>query len=387
MKNLAAALDELQEDHQWRSRNLLSSAQQIEPVINGRKVLSFCSNDYLGLACEPRIIERYVEAARTFGVGSGASHLITGHHACHHALEEELAEFLGCERTLLFSTGYMANLGLVGALAGRGTTVFEDRLNHASLIDAAVLARAHLKRYDHLTVDALYRQLRANVGKDGLIATDGVFSMDGTVAPIEALQKLSDGFDVPLIVDDAHGIGVLGEEGKGCTESCRRDDTILVGTLGKAFGVFGAFVAARGDIIEWCVQRARSYIYTTALPPSVAEAARTALALIRGEPGRRAQLLEQVAYFRQCARQADLPVTSSRTPIQPVMLGASKMALEASQALLEDGLLVQAIREPTVPRHQARLRVTLCATHTREHIDRLIEALSKSCTRAGEDTP
>ncbi|MYB89908.1 MAG: 8-amino-7-oxononanoate synthase [Proteobacteria bacterium] len=385
MKNLAAALDELQEDHQWRSRNLLSSAQQIEPVINGRKVLSFCSNDYLGLACEPRIIERYVEAAKTFGVGSGASHLITGHHACHHALEEELADFLGCERTLLFSTGYMANLGLVGALAGRDTTVYQDRLSHASLIDAAVLARAHLKRYDHLAVDALHRHLRKNVGKDGLIATDGVFSMDGTVAPIEALQKLADSFSVPLVVDDAHGIGVLGEEGKGCTEGCRRDETILVGTLGKAFGVFGAFVAARADIIEWCVQRARSYIYTTALPPSVAEAARTALALIREEPGRRAKLLEQVAYFRQCAREADLPVTASRTPIQPIVLGDSKTALEASRALLEEGILVQAIREPTVPKHQARLRVTLCATHTRSHIDRLIDVLTRSCSRSGED--
>lgn len=381
MKNLAAALDELQENHQWRSRNLLSSAQQTEPVINGRKVLSFCSNDYLGLACEPRIVERYVEAAKTFGVGSGASHLITGHHACHHALEEELADFLGCERALLFSTGYMANLGLVGALAGRDTTVYQDRLSHASLIDAAVLARARLKRYDHLAVDVLHRQLHANAGKDGLIATDGVFSMDGTVAPIEALQKLADSFSVPLIVDDAHGIGVLGEEGKGCTESCRRDETILVGTLGKAFGVFGAFVAARADTIEWCVQRARSYIYTTALPPSVAEAARTALALIREEPGRRVQLLERVAYFRQCAHQANLPVTSSKTPIQPVVLGASKAALEASHTLLQDGILVPAVREPTVARHQARLRVTLCATHTRSHIDRLVDALARSCTR------
>ena len=295
MKDFGTALERLREGDLLRTRHVLASAQQIEPVIDGRKVLSFCSNDYLGLANHPRMIERYARAAHVHGVGSGASHLITGHHECHRALEEELAEFLGCERTLLFSTGYMANLGLVGALAGRETVLLEDRLNHASLMDAAVLARARLKRYAHLDTDALAQQLEAAGSAPRLIASDGVFSMDGTVAPVEALQHLAHRFDARLILDDAHGIGVLGSQGKGCTEGLRAPDTLLVGTLGKAFGVFGAFVCASADIIEWCIQHARSYIYTTALPPSVAEAARAALELVREEAWRRQALHDQIS--------------------------------------------------------------------------------------------
>ena len=379
MKHLATELDRLREEDLLRTRHVLSSAQQIEPVINGRKVLSFCSNDYLGLANHPRMIDSYVRTAKRFGVGSGASHLITGHHQCHQALEEALAEFLGCERALLFSTGYMANLGLVGALADRETVLFEDQLNHASLIDAAVLARARLKRYDHLDTGALAQKLEAAGKRAKLIASDGVFSMDGTVARIDALQSLAHRFDAPLIIDDAHGIGVLGARGTGCTENRRAADTILVGTLGKAFGAFGAFVGARADLIEWCVQRARSYIYTTALPPSVAEAARTALQLIREEAWRRETLLDRVSYFRTCAKQMNLPITSSETPIQPVVLGTSSAALKVSQDLLGQDILVQAIRPPTVPRHQARLRVTLCTTHSHTHIDRLVECLARSC--------
>ena len=382
MDSLAPALDRLREEHRLRSRMIRSSAQQIEPVIQGRKVLSFCSNDYLGLANHPRIIERYVRAAGEHGVGSGASHLVTGHHTSHHALEEELAEFMGCERALLFSTGYMANLGVVSALANRTSILFEDRLNHASLIDAAVLARAQLKRYAHLDTDELQQKLMAVADRPKLIATDGVFSMDGTVSRVDKLQELARTCDAQLVIDDAHGIGVLGRDGKGCTEGRLAGDTIVVGTLGKAFGTFGAFVAARQEVIDWCVQRARSYTYTTALPPSLAEAARTGLQLIREEPWRREKLQTLVAYFRKCATQMALPITSSVTPIQPVILGSSAAALQASQALFDENIMVQAIRPPTVPKHQARLRVTFSATHTEAHIDQLIESLAKNCIQA-----
>ena len=379
MDDLAKALDKLQAKHLLRTRSTRSSAQQIEPVIDGRKVLSFCSNDYLGLANHPGIIERYVQAAREHGVGSGASHLITGHHRSHQALEEELAEFMGCERALLFSTGYMANLGVVSALAGRTSAVFEDRLNHASLIDAAMLTRGRLERYGHLDMDELQHKLTAASERSRLIASDGVFSMDGTVTPVDALQELASVHDAWLVIDDAHGIGVVGEHGKGCTEGRLAQDIVVVGTLGKAFGTFGAFATGSRDVIDWCLQRARSYVYTTALPPSLAEAARAALQLVREESWRREKLQVLVTYFRKCADQTGLPVTPSATPIQPLILGSPLTALEASRSLLDEGILVPAIRPPTVARHQARLRVTFSAVHTETHVDRLIEALVKTC--------
>ena len=387
MDELARGLERLQAEQLLRTRSVRSSAQQIEPVIDGRKVLSFCSNDYLGLASHPRIIERLIRSAGESGVGSGASHLITGHHASHHALEEELAAFMECERVLLFSTGYMANLGVVGALAGRTTVVFEDRLNHASLIDAAVLARARLERYAHLDTMELRRKLEAVPDRPGLIASDGVFSMDGTVCPVESLQAIARAGDAKLVIDDAHGIGVLGQHGKGCMEGRLDKNTLVVGTLGKAFGTFGAFVAGPQEIIEWCIQRARSYAYTTALPPALAEAARAGLQLIREEPWRRENLQARVDYFRKCSTEQSLPVTASVTPIQPVMLGSADAALRTSRALLEYGILVPAIRPPTVAREQARLRVTFSATHTEAHIDRLIEALSRALqpARANHD--
>ena len=379
MDDLAKALDKLQAKHLLRTRSTRSSAQQIEPVIDGRKVLSFCSNDYLGLANHPGIIERYVQAAREHGVGSGASHLITGHHRSHQALEEELAEFMGCERALLFSTGYMANLGVVSALAGRTSAVFEDRLNHASLIDAAMLTRGRLERYGHLDMAELQHKLAAASERSRLIASDGVFSMDGTVTPVDALQELASVHDAWLVIDDAHGIGVVGEHGKGCTEGRLAQDIVVVGTLGKAFGTFGAFATGPRDVIDWCLQRARSYVYTTALPPSLAEAARAALQLVREESWRREKLQALVTYFRKCADQTGLPVTPSATPIQPLILGSPLTALEASRSLLDEGILVPAIRPPTVARHQARLRVTFSAVHTETHVDRLIEALVKTC--------
>ena len=316
-------------------------------------------------------------------MGSGASHLITGHHRSHQALEEELAEFMGCERVLLFSTGYMANLGVISALAGRTSVLFEDRLNHASLIDAAMLARARLVRYAHLDTSELRRKLEAVPERSRLIASDGVFSMDGTVAQVDALQALADSCGARLVIDDAHGIGVLGEHGKGCTEGRLAGNTVVVGTLGKAFGTFGAFAAGPREVIEWCLQRARSYVYTTALPPSLAEASRAALQLVHEEPWRRERLQALVAHFRKCADQAGLPLSPSATPIQPVILGSPAAALKASRGLLDEGILVPAIRPPTVARRQARLRVTFSATHDEAHVERLVEALARTCGPGG----
>ncbi len=375
MDNLAAALDKLRQEHLYRIRNISSAAQQIEPTINGQKVLSFCSNDYLGLANHPKIIESFVKAAIKYGVGTGASHLITGHHQCHHALEEELAEFIGCEKTLLFSTGYMANLGVVSSLANRDTSIFEDRLNHASLIDAGLITRSQLKRYRHLNTEDLHKKLNTDKSKEKLILSDGVFSMDGTISQVDQLQTLAKNHVARLIIDDAHGIGVLGKHGKGCTEDQLTTETILIGTLGKAFGTFGAFVAAKQEIIEWCIQRARTYIYTTAVPPSIAEATRMSLQLVHEESWRREKLQALVKRFRDYAKQMGLPISSSVTPIQPIILGSAATAIKVSEELLNKGIMVLAIRPPTVPHNKARLRITFSATHTEDHIDQLVEAL------------
>ena len=381
MKDLANELDKLNEKNLFRSRRLLSSAQQIEPIINGQKVLSFCSNDYLGLANHPKVVERFAHAVTKFGVGAGASHLITGHHESHAALEQELAEFIGCEKVLLFSTGYMANLGVVSSLASRNSIIFSDKLNHASLNDAAIQSRGKLKRYDHQDINQLEKLIVEKNANDKFILSDGVFSMDGSIASVEQLQSLARKYKTKLIIDDAHGIGVLGQNGKGCTEGFLEKESILVGTLGKAFGTFGAFVAANQKTIEWLIQTAHSYIYTTALPPAVAEASRTTLNLIQTEAWRREALQERTQYFRQQCLQAGIKITNSTTAIQPIILGSSEKSLRVSEQLLKSEILVPAIRPPTVPNNTARLRISLCATHTTAHIDKLIVALEQSFSK------
>ncbi len=377
MKDLATELDRLNEKNLFRSRRILSSAQEIEPIIDGKKVLSFCSNDYLGLANHEKVKHAFLGAIEKYGVGSGASHLVTGHHECHAALENELAKFLGCEKVLLFSTGYMANLGVVSALATRDSEIFLDKLNHASLNDAAIQSRANLKRYAHLDLDHLERLLSASNKNSRLILSDGVFSMDGTVASISQLQNIAANYESQLIIDDAHGIGVLGGNGIGSTDGLLNDETILVGTLGKAFGTFGAFVAAKQDIIEWLIQRAHSYIYTTAIPPAIAEATRISLQIIQDEPWRREKLQELVNYFRKACEQTNIKLTNSRMPIQPIIVGPSNIAMKLSLLLLENSILVPAIRPPTVPDGTARIRVTFCANHTKQHIDQLVDVLSR----------
>lgn len=377
MKDLATELDKLNESNLFRSRRLLSSAQEIEPIVDGQKVLSFCSNDYLGLANHPKVKERFINAAKEYGVGSGASHLVTGHHKSHAALEEELAEFLVCEKVLLFSTGYMANLGVVSSFASRDSVIFSDKLNHASLNDAAIQSRAQLKRYAHQDMEHLDALIHSSDKQEKLILSDGVFSMDGTIAPIHTLQEYSVANNAQLIIDDAHGIGVLGKQGRGCTENIINKDTVLVGTLGKAFGTFGAFVAAKQEVIQWLIQKAHSYIYTTAIPPAIAEATRCSLGLIRSETEHRKHLKQLIEYFRSSCKQLNLQLTESNTPIQPILIGSSKTALHISNQLLQKKILVPAIRPPTVPNNTARLRVTFCAKHTKAHIDQLLSVLSK----------
>ena len=364
-------------EHRYRRRRVLESPQATEVRIDGRELLSFCSNDYLGLASDPRVLAAFKAGADQYGVGSGGSHLVTGHATPHHALEEELADFAGTERALLFSTGYMANLGVAGALTRRHATVFEDKLNHASLIDAARQG-ATVKRYAHGDMARLTGLLAA-AGGDKLILTDGVFSMDGDLAPLPMLVTLARDHDARLLVDDAHGFGVLGMHGRGSFEHfglAVAPPAILMGTLGKAFGTFGAFVAGEADLIEYLIQEARTYVYTTALPPAVAAATRASLRLVREEGWRRTALDERIRQFRAGAAQLGLELLESFTPIQPVIFGAAAAALAASADLEQRGILVPAIRPPTVPEGGARLRITLSALHSAQHVDQLLEALA-----------
>jgi 8-amino-7-oxononanoate synthase len=352
---------------------------------DGRELVDFSSNDYLGLACHPALARAMSACAAAAGAGSGASHLITGHGAEHERLEEELAAFTNRERALLFSTGYMANLAVMTALAGRGERVLLDRLCHASLIDGARLSGATLARYRHADAGEAARLAEAHTGDTVLLATDGVFSMDGDLAPLPALARCARAHDLWLIVDDAHGVGVVGGSGGGVLEHYGLGSEavpVLVGTLGKAFGTFGAFVAGSATLIEFLIQKSRTYVYTTALPQPVAAAARAALALARTESWRRERLAALIARFRAAAQAAEVPLAPSTTPIQPVVLGSAAAALAAQRQLAAAGLWVVAIRPPTVPPGGARLRVTLSAAHTEAQVDALAEHLGSGCRSA-----
>ncbi len=347
--------------------------------LDGRQCVDFCNNDYLGLAAHPQVIEALIDAARIHGVGARASHLITGHQTEHEALEHELAAWTGRERAIVFSTGYMANLGLASALARRGAIVFGDRLNHASLIDGGRLSGATLLHYPHGDVAALEQQLVAQESGTALVLTDGVFSMDGDLAPLPALAAACAKHGAFLAVDDAHGLGVIGATGRGSSEHFQltaAEVPALVGTFGKAFGTFGAFIAGNGDLIETLIQRARTYIYTTALPPAVAAATRAALAVSIAEPWRRERVLALTRRFRELALAAGITLVASETPIQPILLGSAQEAMRASNALLERGFFVAAIRPPTVPADTSRLRVTFSASHRDTDVENLVAALA-----------
>jgi 8-amino-7-oxononanoate synthase len=377
---LQQLLQQRQQSALYRTRQIHQGPQTPILWLADQPYLAFCSNDYLGLANHPRLITAFQQAATDYGVGSGASHLITGHTQAHHALETELATYTGYERALLFSTGYMANLGVITALLDRHDAIFLDKLNHASLVDAALLSRASICRYPHQDLTVLERLLIQTAARHKLIVTDGVFSMDGDLANLPQLVQLAKTHQAWLMVDDAHGLGVLGKTGRGILEEYNLgvdEVPILMGTLGKAFGVFGAFVAGSELLIETLIQTARSYIYTTALPPALAETIRTSLIVAQEESWRRQRLQQLITYFHTVANQFQLPLMPSVTPIQPILLGETERALAVSQALYQRGIIVTAIRPPTVPQGTARLRVTLSATHEEQQIDSLITTLTE----------
>lgn len=381
MRDLAPALERRRQQHLYRRRQTLDSPQGVEITVDGAPYLSFCSNDYLGLANHPDLVSALADGAQRFGVGSGAAHLITGHSVAHQALEEDLAEFTGRPRALLFSTGYMANLGVASALLGRDDSLIEDRLNHASLIDAAQLSGAKLVRYRHTDMDSLSRRLEAVSRGGALVASDAVFSMDGDCAPLVDMHALCKRHHAWLLADDAHGFGVLGKQGRGWfAEQLGKSEgnTVLMATLGKALGTFGAFVAGSDDLIETLIQQARTYIYTTATPPALAWATRTALRLVREGDDLRAHLQKLIERFRAGAAQLDLPLMASSTPIQPLLVGEAEIALQLGEVLRRKGILAGVIRPPTVPGGAARLRITLSALHTPGQVDRLLDVLGKS---------
>lgn len=365
----------------YRRRRVVDSALSRTLVVDGHEVLNFCSNDYLGLANDPRVAAAFAAGIERWGSGAGASHLVCGHTSAHHELEEALADFTGRERALLFSTGYGANVGTINALVSTRDAVFEDRLNHASLLDGGWISRANFNWYEHCDARDLEARLGSLDDAAGrvLVVSDGIFSMDGDMCPIEDLVSVAHGAGAWLMIDDAHGIGVQGAHGTGVVDPERfgtEDVPVLMATLGKAFGTFGAFVAGDESLIEYLIQRARNYIYTTALPSAVAVATLASLDIVRKEDWRRAHLAELIERFRSGARQLALELMPSSTPIQPILIGDSGRAMAVSKALEERGILVTAIRPPTVPQGTARLRVTLTAAHTADDIDRLLEMLS-----------
>lgn len=377
LTRLQAGLAALKAEHLERRRRVLESAQGVHIQIDGRRVVSFCSNDYLGLAADPALVAAAHAALDTCGVGAGAAHLIAGHHRLHHDFETAFARFVGKPAALLFSTGYMANLGVLTALVGRKGEVFADKLNHASLVDAAQLSGAVFTRYRHADLAQLEGQLAASTAQERLIVSDLVFSMDGDLAPVDALLDLAERFDAWLYLDDAHGFGVLDGGRGGLTARARASDRVIyLATLGKAAGVAGAAVAAHAGVIDWLIQKARPYIYTTASPPLLAACMLESLHQIETGEARRARLRQHIAQLR--AGLAGLEIGSlmaSDTPIQPLVVGTNAEAVRLSSVLLERGLLVPAIRTPTVPAGTARLRITLSAAHGAADIAKLVEAL------------
>jgi len=370
---------------EWRSAGLERRRRVVRPVsattveVDGKIITAFASNDYLGLSRHPRLIEAVAEGARRFGVGAGASHLVSGHHVVHEELERELARFAGKPAALTCMNGYVANVALMTTLAGTGDVIFSDELNHASIVDGTRLSRAAVKVYPHTDVDALEWQLKSSAAGHKLVVTDAVFSMDGDVAPLRELLALCERYDALLVIDDAHGFGVWGPEGRGSVQALglESDSIVYMGTLGKSAGLSGAFIAADRLIIDRLIQRARPYVFSTASSPALAHATLTALELIRSADAGRAR----VAAYRDRLQRASSEwkpyrMLPSATAIQPLIIGDNIATVEIADALLREGLWVPAIRPPTVPEGSARLRITLSAAHSDADIDRLCETLS-----------
>jgi len=375
---LQAKLDQRHQQFLYRHRTHVASGCDAVLQVDGKSLINFCSNDYLGLAGHPDIAAALKAGVDQYGTGSGASHLISGHSTAHQHLEEQLAAFTGRPRALLFSTGYMANLGVINALVNRHDLVLEDQLNHASLLDGGHLSRADYKRYKHNNMQQLDYLLEQSTASRKLIVTDGVFSMDGDLAPLPEMSTVAAQHSGWLMVDDAHGMGVLGATGAGIVEQqglTVEQVPILMGTLGKSFGTFGAFVAGSEALIETLIQFARTYIYTTALPPAIAAASSASLQLVRREHWRREHLQQLIQRFRDGAQQLGIQLMDSQTPIQPLLINNDQLVMEANQQLRSRGFMVGAIRPPTVPAGSGRLRITLSASHSNQQIDQLLDAL------------
>ena len=382
LSRLAAAHAQRAREDLLRRVRTLERVDGARIVIDGKALLNFASNDYLGLAQHPAVREALMSAAMRCGVGASAAHLLGGHREEHAALEHKLARWTGRERALLFSTGYMANLGVLDALLRGGDLCVQDKLNHASLIDGARLSGAELKRYRHADVASAAQQLDSRADAAAILASDSVFSMDGDIAPLPELAALCRTRHATLMIDDAHGIGVLGDDGAGCSAVLTQDEApILMATLGKALGVSGAFVAGSAALIEGLLQFARTYVYTTALPPALAAAASVAVDIAREDDDRRGRLHRRIAQFRDGAAARGIALLPSPSAIQPVQIGASAAALSASRYLAAQGFHVPAIRPPTVPANSARLRVTLSAAHAENDLERLLDALAQALAR------
>lgn len=388
---LAPVLDDLRERSLYRVRRSVDGAHGVQMRVDGRDCINFCSNDYLGLASDPRLAAAAMRALDRSGTGSSGSALISGYNTEHRALEEELAAFLGRPRVLLFSSGWAANVGVLKALLGRGDVVIADELNHASLIDGARASGADYQRVAHADVDG-YRAALQRAALDGrfaMLVADGVFSMDGDVADLPALRQLTHQTGAALMIDDAHGLGVLGATGRGSAEHFGIEPDVLMATMGKSLGCAGGLVAGSETLIEYLVQRARTWVFSTAPPPAIAAAAREALRIIRSQPELRGRLLANIDRFVRGARDRGLPIgeRAVATPIQPVIVHEDARALRLSRELMERGYWVAAIRPPTVPRGTARLRITLSAAHDAAQIDGLLDALAQSLTVLDQVNP
>ena len=379
ISDFSNALFELAQADQLRTRRLVSSPQDASMIVDNDRVMSFASNDYLGLANHPQVVAAAMRALKRYGLGAAASHMVTGHMQPHHDLELRLAAFVGLPKALLFSSGYAANLGILTALAGRGDTIFADKLNHACLNDGATLSRADFKRYPHNDLKKLESLLdNTKPGGRKIIATDAVFSMDGDIAPLAEMVALAERYDALLVIDDAHGFGVLGYRGKGVLEllNLKSERIIYMATLGKAAGGYGAFVAGHEDVIEWIMQTARTYLFATATPPAIAAAMIASLDVMVEDHERRRHLRTLIDFFSDSLRLQYAKAPFSQTAIQPIIVGSNANALAFSEALRERHMLVPAIRPPTVPAGTARLRVSLNANHSTDDVFDLITAIT-----------
>ena len=379
LADFSLQLSELAQANQLRTRRIIDGPQDASMLVDGRRVMSYASNDYLGLANHPKVVEAAMRGLKRYGLGAGSSHMVSGHMRAHHELEEKLADYIGLPKALLFSSGYAANIGILTALAGRGDTICADKLNHACLTDGALLSRANFKRYAHCDLAKLEMLLADSKGAGRkLIVTDAVFSMDGDIAPLPELLKLAEQYDALLVIDDAHGFGVLGYRGKGALEhfNLKSERIVYMATLGKAAGGYGAFVAGHDDIVEWILQSARTYIFTTATPPAIAAAMQASLEVMASDRERLKHLRMLIDFFSDSLKLQYAKLPFSQTAIQPILIGDNATTMAFAENLRERHMLVPAIRPPTVPPGTARLRVSITANHTADDLFDLITALT-----------